>query len=736
MSDVNRPLPIRKRSDLIAERLRFGPTTSWIVKDPLALRFFRFQEEEYSLLSWLDGRWTLTDLRDAFEARFAPRRIRPESILQFVAQLHRQGLVVSDAPDQGPRLLERRAEQRRRQALQRWSNPLAVRFRGIDPQWMLDRGYPWVRWMFRRTTVCVCIAAIIAASSLVAVKWHAFLEKLPSHQQFFTPSSCVLLLAALGGVKVLHEFGHGFSCRHFSGRCHALGAMFLVFTPCLYCDVTDSWRFTNKWHRIMVSAAGMYVELVLASLATFAWWFSSPGLVHHLCLSVMFVCSVNTLLFNGNPLLRYDGYYMLADFVEVPNLAAKASSVSWAFAERLICGPPEVDDRLLPQANWLWFCLYHVAATLYRWTLTLAIMVFLMHLARPYHLENVVRMMGLVAVASLLIGPVKRLYRWATVPGGRNDVRKPRAALVSGVIVALLALVVFLPLPKRVWGTVEIEPQNSQRVYVDVPGRLIEQIVRPGAIVQTGDVVARLANVELELQIADVAAQCRQLKGRLDSLQREQFSDPTAALRMPELRQSLAAAQKQLGNKQEDLERLSLRALRDGTVLPGPAVPAHAQSADRLRDWTGRPHDRDNVGCSLATGTLYCEIGDPRRWQALIVVDQDDLPFIRLGSPVEIKLDELPDIVFHGVVDEIAERELTEAPKHLSNKAGGDIATETNAAGVEVPLAKSYQVQVAFEDSEGLVRLGLRGSAKIHVDWEPLGRRIARWCLQTFHLKL
>ena len=157
MSDVAHPLPIRQRSDLIAQRLRFGSQTSWIVKDPLALRFFRFQEEEYALLSWLDGRRTLAEVRDAFEARFAPRRIRPESIWQFVAQLHQQGLVISDAPDQGPRLLERRAAERRRQTLERWSNPLAVRFRGIDPQGILDRGYPWVRWMFHPVTVCVCV---------------------------------------------------------------------------------------------------------------------------------------------------------------------------------------------------------------------------------------------------------------------------------------------------------------------------------------------------------------------------------------------------------------------------------------------------------------------------------------------------------------------------------------------------------------------------------------------------
>lgn len=734
MSEVHRPLPIRKRTDLIAERLRFGVETSWIVKDPLALRFFRFQEEEYAVLALLDGRRTLAEIRDAFEAEFAPQRIQAENISRFIAQLHRQGLVISDLADQGARLLERRTEQRSRERKQRWSNPLAVRFRGIDPQRILNCGEPWVRWMFSRWAVALFVTMMLTSLAMVAIRWDVFLEKLPSHRELFTPSTVLLLMATLGAVKILHEFGHGFACRHFGGRCHELGMMFLVLTPCLYCNVTDSWRFSNKWHRIFVSAAGMYVELILAAIAAFGWWFSTPGPFHYLCLSIMFVCSVNTILFNGNPLLRYDGYYILADFVEVPNFAAKASAVFRSLVERSLCRSPEIEDPLLPRRNRFWFCTYHIVSTMYRWALTLSIILILMSVAKPYHLENLVRILALTTIAPMVIGPLKNVFRWSKAKG--NEVVKLRAVLTGSIIVAALIAILAIPLPKRVWGTLEIEPQDALRVYVDVPGRLIEQAKRPGAIVRSGDVIARLAAPELESQIVDLAAKRDRFEARLKSLERERFSDPTASLRIPEVQRSIEATRSQWQEKRSEAERLTLKSTRDGTLLPAPTTAGEGATRDRLERWSGRPHDRENLGCSLTAGTLYCEVGDPHRWEALVVVEQDDLPFVRLKLPVEIKIDELPDVVFHGTVDEIAQHELTETSRHLTNKTGGEIATQTDSSGAEVPVEKSYQLKVRFEDPEGLLRFGLRGFAKIHVEPEPIGVRAWRWCRRTFHFDL
>ena len=170
------------------------------------------------------------------------------------------------------------------------------------------------------------------------MQFDEFHTKLPTFHQFFEAKNWIYLGVTLAVTKVIHEFGHGLTCKHFGGECHEMGVMLLVLTPCLYCNVSDSWMLPNKWHRAWIGAAGMYVEIVIASICTFLWWFSEPGLLHQLCLSTMFVCSVSTMMFNANPLLRYDGYYILADLMEIPNLRQKASDDSQSQAGRLVPG--------------------------------------------------------------------------------------------------------------------------------------------------------------------------------------------------------------------------------------------------------------------------------------------------------------------------------------------------------------------------------------------------------------
>ena len=168
----------------------------------------------------------------------------------------------------------------------------------------------------------------LSALTLVLVNFQEFRTKLPDVRAVLRGRQLDLAWASRWALsKILHEFGHGLSCKRYGGECHEMGFMFLVFTPCLYCNVSDSWMLPNKWHRVFIGAAGMYVELILASIATYLWWFSEPGMFNFLCLSVMFICSVSTVVFNGNPLLRFDGYYILMDILEIPNLRQKATEI-------------------------------------------------------------------------------------------------------------------------------------------------------------------------------------------------------------------------------------------------------------------------------------------------------------------------------------------------------------------------------------------------------------------------
>lgn len=220
VSSSARRLFLRKRPDLVAQRQRYEGETYWVIKDPVGLNYFRFREEEFFLLNQLDGTASLDEIKERFEAEFPPQKITLEELQQFLGMLHRSGLVVADVPEQGYHLLRRRRERRKRELIQAFSNILAVRFKGIDPERILNALYPYVRWAFHPVTFLLCVILWVSALLLVLVEFNVFLSRLPTFQQFFTPTNALWLAAVLAVTKVIHEFGHGLSCKHFGGECH------------------------------------------------------------------------------------------------------------------------------------------------------------------------------------------------------------------------------------------------------------------------------------------------------------------------------------------------------------------------------------------------------------------------------------------------------------------------------------------------------------------------------------
>jgi len=225
----------------------------------------------------LDGRSSLEDIKEQFESQFAPQKITFQDLQQFIGMLHRSGLVISHASGQGVQLKKRRDEKKRRELLGKLSNVFAFRWRGIDPEWILNRIYPWTGWFFSVPMILFVLLFGLSALTLVTTQYDEFESRLPTFHQFFGPHNWIYLGITMAIVKVLHEFGHGLSCKRYGGECHEMGFMLLVFTPALYCNVSDSWMLPNKWHRVFIGAAGMYIEIFLATCATWIWWFSYPG---------------------------------------------------------------------------------------------------------------------------------------------------------------------------------------------------------------------------------------------------------------------------------------------------------------------------------------------------------------------------------------------------------------------------------------------------------------------------
>jgi len=735
-SSTTRGVTLRRRGDLVVNRQVYQGQAWWVVKDPISLHYFRFRPEEYALLEMLDGRTSLDDLKEQFEARFPPRRITVDELSRFISTLHRSGLVIGDRPGQGPQLFERRRQRIWREWMAWLSNIMSMRFRGIDPDWMLERLDPWFGWLFSPPAIAAALVFVASAVLLVLVNFDVFRSKLPEFHQFFAAGNWLYLAAALGVTKVLHEFGHGLSCKHYGGECHEMGAMLLVFTPCLYCDVSDSWMLPNKWKRAAIGAAGMYVEVIIASIATYLWWNSHPGVFNQLCLDVMFVSSVSTILFNANPLLRYDGYYILSDVLEIPNLRQKANTILQRVASRWCLGIKQQDDPFLPQRNLGLFALYAVASSVYGWIVTASIFLFVWSVFKPYRLEVLGQILAFGAIWGLVVRPLQGIIRFFKIPGRRDEVKPLNMAVTAAVAAVVACGIALIPLPQRVWCATELRPRGEETVYVPVPGTLATLAVKPGAVVAKGDVLARLTNVDLDLEIADLQGKERQYESRLKSLERERFTDSAAGLEIGTVEESLASIRDQLARKVQDRSELVLVAPRDGVVLPPASLKPQGEQGGRLPAWSGNALDDRNLGAMFQQGTVFCMIGDPDRFEAVMVVDQSEVEFVAKGQPVDLKLNSFAWQTFRGKVDQLADTHIEAGSERMSVKAGGSVPTETDPSGREIPISTSYEALMTLDDAEAVFTPGMRGTARIQVGSRTVGQWLLRLLWQTFNFRI
>ncbi|MBI1312399.1 hypothetical protein GC176_14000 [bacterium] len=736
-----RPLPLRRRPDLTCREQQFGGTTYWHVKDPIALRYFQLKPEEYAVLQMLDGTVSLRDIRRRFEQQFAPQRLAPMQIQSFLGMLHGSGLIVSETPGQAEHLIERTRQQNWQRLVSAVSSVLAIRLPGFDPHRFLNWLVPQVRFAFSPVCVTLCLTLMAGALLLAGLHSDALTARLPRFHELFSAGNLFWLAVTLGATKVLHELGHAVACRHFGAECHEMGLMLLVFTPCLYCNVSDAWMLPKRWHRIAISAAGVYVELVLASVCLFLWWFSVPGPFNAACLNVVLVCSISTLLFNGNPLLRYDGYYILSDLVEIPNLRQQAGALIRNALSQIFLGTEIGNQRLLPDRRRGFLIGWSLAALVYRIVVVWSILWFVHAVLKPYGLQALAVAVGILTVAGIVLVPLVKLVTLLRNPFWSRTVNWPRFRIRSAIALVMIAGLATLPLPCSVTAPAIIQAEGARSVYVGVPGRLVEAAT-PGETVAADEVVGRLENLDIERSVASLEGDVTQLERQLDTLQRRRIRDPEAVESLiPTTQQQLADKRDELRQRKLDQERLTLRTPVAGTILPpsdrlDPAGQDETQAVNErtLPQWTGTPLDVSNLGATLEVGTEFCLVSSSGRFEAVAAVSESDVELVAVGQRVDLLVDHLADRWLSGAVADIAEVDLTEAPRELTEHE--DFPTRLDADGSVRPAATAYQVRVRL-DADRSLPFTLRAPARIRIEVtdRSLAQRTLRFMRQTFRFR-
>jgi putative peptide zinc metalloprotease protein len=715
----------RMRPELVLTEHHNQRGRYWIVEDPVGLKYFRLRDEECFVLKSLANNITLVDLKKQFNKHFHPLNLGLRQLNRFLFHLHDLGLIVSDNQGQGEILSRRNRTNRRKRVLSSLANPLAIRMPGIAADRWIDRIYPKTKVLFSRPAITLWILLVTMAVSLVTVNFGAFQSRLPSFADFFSPTGALWFAVAVMISKALHELGHALVSKHLGGNCREIGVIFLAFVPTLYCDVSDVWRMHNRWHRILVSMAGIFAELILAALVTFVWWFSEPGEIQTLALHILFFCSVSTFVFNINPLVRCDGYYVLSDLTDTPNLWQESrglwrrATMGW-FSDK----PMEIPQQI-PSNHVVPLMAYAAASTLYCWGLIVGILWMTFRILEPYGLASLAwTLIGIVAIGYL--GP--SAFAFAKLVGSpvrRRSLRVNRVAAASVVGLLVGSFLFMVPLTHRISAPLVIELRDARPIFATVAGKL-EYAVPDQTIVTSGDRLVELENDEIDLRIAEAADQVTQHQHRLENLQKLLLTDPSVSPLIPSEQQALADSKDRLNLWQQDRDRLVLNAPIDGIVFSPPALANEASSKSELGQWSGTPLAPENLGSTIQVGQLVCLVGKPGHFRGNVLIAQADVAGVRRGQEVVMRIEQLPSRLFHGSIADVSKADAKGLPVALMRQLGLQ-PTDTNRKG-EI----YYQATIHFDAQDVVILQGMTGRVKISSDSRTLARRIADFFSRHF----
>ena len=726
---------LKVRPDLQHVEQRYEGKRFHVVKDPVCLRYYRFNQQEYFVFNLFDGAHSMEEVRTRFEDEFKPHRLEYQDLEAFARQLVTAGLVQHEQAGTGKHLFQRRVKQRRMQRFAALTNILYYKLPVFDPDRLLTWMYGWLWWIFTPWFFAASVALMLAALFQVTVHFQTFYDKMPAYQEFFAYQTVLYLWLSLGVVKVIHEFGHGLSCKAFRGECHEMGVLLMCFSPALYANVTDAWTVADKWKRIVISFAGIYVELVIAALATFVWWYT-PHLpvVNNIAMCLMVLCSVSTVVFNANPLMRFDGYYMLADWLEIPNLRDRANKfLNGLFLSKCLGVETPPEPYMAPSRKVL-FVVYAVASWVYRWVVTFGIIWFLSGFLDP-KLKVLSRGLAFLSLASMFIWPVFRIVRNIRQRGRLPDMKKNRVYLTLGVVAAVVLAFVLLPLPvSRVvdTGLVALDPAHATPLAAPDHAQLLRVEVKEGARVSDGDLLAEFRSLEHEQEMDQLAAEYDAAKARVDRMRAE------AAAANPAARDNLRIQAEQAQIDLDTLARRRERLVRNAPASTRLVAPrdGYALGVPRSTD-VGRLYDPTAPG-----GKTVLTVGDPDKLVVKLPVSsltyrllQEDLP---AGGELaaEVYASGRTDRVYRGRVRRLPAATVQEGqrnggpqiPVQLTQRGGGPLAvTQSGEGGQEVtPVAPTYLVEVELLDPDASIPPGTLVQVKVYCQWRSAGWWVLR----------
>lgn len=665
---------IQLRAELLFDTRKQGGRDIYVIEDTVRCKFYQIGVTEFELVSRLDGKSTVGEvLKQINTIRRTP--ISEASASQICSWLIQNNLGFATETDSGKRL-SAQAKSLQKQKILSLVNPIAIKFKLFNPTQILNSTQKYLQWIFSFQFALVWIATGFAGLYFLFGNW----DKLGQASiGILAEGKWMWMLLVWLVLKAIHEWAHGIACRRYGGDVPEAGLLLLLFTPMPYVNVTSSWRFRNRWHRFVVAVAGMYVELFISFIAMIVWANSSNQFIQDICFNIFFLSSVTTVLFNANPLMRFDGYYMLTDAVNIPNLYTKG--LRW-FADRLkstLFGTPKTKN-ICPSNELPLVRIYGICA--FCWKVLISFSLLIAASVLFYGLGIIMA----VGAGLLWLGaPVVRFFK-SSFGGPNPNFSLGRVVFSSFCIVALVASVfTWLGSPAKKSAPAIVQFSQEEVLRAGGDGFIAEIFVTNGQSVKAGERLLSIRNDELSTEVSNLrrSVEESEIQARIHTKARE-LADAQTVLQN---RESLLS---QLHEKEEQLENLQLVAPFDGIV-----------SRRNLSNIQGEYYQH---------GTELLRIASSKSQKVVVSIDQGDLDSIkgREGNTMTVVMPGIPK--FQAAITSIESRaDVRPKYKAFCASFGGPLPVKNATASADRPnesdqpfqfLSPRFQVELDIDRSE------------------------------------
>lgn len=492
------------RTSVQAHKQFFRGHESFVLRDRFSTDYFRVSAAAYRFLVQLSPSRCVDEVWREAIAREPDQALTQEEVVQLLGQLNLSNLLQFDRLSPAHALFERYSKRRSKEIKAQLMSFLAIKIPLLDPDAALERCAPLIRAVFGPLGLAAYL--VLLGFALKAVLDNAP-RLLDQSAGILAPDNLLLLYLGMVIAKVVHEFGHAAACKRFGGEVHRMGVMLLIFAPLPYMDATASWGFRSRAQRLFVGASGVVSELAVAAIATLVWAHTAPGVTHALAYNIMFVASVSTLLFNLNPLLRFDGYHILVDALDIPNLFQRSREQLKYLGQRFLLGIGDIRPAAHSRAEMLWLPVYGVASLGYWLLLMVSIVVFIGN----QYLDVGMALAWLLFFTAVVVPSAKFIH--FLLFDARLGHRRPRVlAVVTAYVVSGAALVALVPLPDRVRVPGVVQAEALRQVHAERGGFVVASYVESGARVRAGQAVLQLHDPSLGFELEAVRGQLLQMR--------------------------------------------------------------------------------------------------------------------------------------------------------------------------------------------------------------------------------